>query len=55
MENHGTTSFTININDRIVQMLVLPVYTEVAQQVDTLDALASSERGAGGFGSTGRR
>ncbi len=54
MENRGLEPFTIHINDRIVQMLVLPVYSDVAQQVDTLDALSSTGRGAGGFGSTGR-
>ena len=54
MENRGSAPFTININDRIVQMLVVPVYTEVVQLVDSLDALSSTGRGAGGFGSTGR-
>jgi dUTP pyrophosphatase len=54
LENRGTAPFIINLNDRIVQMLVLPVYTEVVQQVNTLDALSSTGRGVGGFGSTGR-
>jgi dUTP pyrophosphatase len=54
MENRGTEPFTINVNDRIVQMLVLPVYTEAAEQVESLEVLSSTERGAGGFGSTGR-
>jgi dUTP pyrophosphatase len=54
MENRGTEPFTINVNDRIVQMLVLPVYAEAAEQVESLEVLSSTERGAGGFGSTGR-
>jgi dUTP pyrophosphatase len=55
MENRGLAPFTININDRIVQMLVVPCYTEAAQPVNSLDLLTSTDRGAGGFGSTGKQ
>jgi dUTP pyrophosphatase len=55
MENRGLEPFTIHINDRIVQMLVLPVYSEATEQVELLDELSATGRGAGGFGSTGRR
>jgi dUTP pyrophosphatase len=54
MANRGLAPFTIQINDRIVQMLVVPCYTEATQGVDTLDDLGATSRGAGGFGSTGR-
>lgn len=53
LDNRGLAPFTININDRFVQMLVIPVYTESTVQVNTLDELATTMRGAGGFGSTG--
>lgn len=54
MANRGLAPYTIHINDRIVQMLVVPCYTEIAQIVDSLDDLGATPRGAGGFGSTGR-
>lgn len=51
MQNLGDAPFTIEPGDRIAQMVVAPV-----SQVDWLeaDALDETERGAGGFGSTGR-
>jgi dUTP pyrophosphatase len=48
--NAGTLNFVINRGDRIAQMVVAPVTQVVWQEVDTLD---ETERGAGGFGSTG--
>ena len=48
--NHGREPFTINRGDRIAQMIVAPVIQAVWQPVDDLD---ETERGAGGFGSTG--
>ena len=49
--NHGTDPFVIHRGDRIAQLLVQRVepveFREVAE-------LPSSDRGAGGFGSTGR-
>ncbi len=49
--NHGHEVFRIAAGDRIAQLLVQPV--ERADFVP-VDALADTERGAGGFGSTGR-
>ena len=48
--NHNQESFTINPGDRIAQMVITPVV-----QVEILNAvrLDETERGAGGFGSTG--
>lgn len=48
--NHGDTPFTINRGMRIAQMVVAPVTQAVWNEVDTL---SESDRGTGGFGSTG--
>ena len=50
MINHGDTAVEIKQGEKIAQMLVVP-YVGIAAQVDDLD---STERGSGGFGSTGR-
>lgn len=50
--NRGKESFTINPLDRIAQLVVVPVL-QVAFNV--VDDFAASERGAGGFGSTGHQ
>jgi dUTP pyrophosphatase len=48
--NRGRDAFTINPLDRIAQLVVVPVL-QVAFNV--VEEFAASERGAGGFGSTG--
>lgn len=50
--NRSQTAFTIEPMERIAQMIIVPV-----QQVefDVVDDFADSERGEGGFGSTGVR
>jgi dUTP pyrophosphatase len=48
--NHGQEIFTIKRGDRIAQMVVAPVTRLQWSEQATLDA---TERGAGGFGSTG--
>ena len=48
--NHGGEPFEIKRGDRIAQMMFLPVLTASFLVTDTLD---ETERGAGGFGSTG--
>ncbi len=53
VDNRGLAPVTINVNDRIVQMVVVPCYTDAAVPVDTLAGLTATNRGAGGFGSTG--
>ena len=50
--NHGAESFTIERGMRIAQMVIAP-YTR-AQFSEVLE-LPTSDRGAGGFGSTGTR
>ena len=49
--NLGTEAYTIHHGDRIAQMIVAPV-VQVGFRV--VDQLSDTERGAGGFGSTGR-
>lgn len=48
--NLGDKPFTYQAGDRIAQLAVCPVVMADAEQVATLDA---TNRGAGGFGSTG--
>ena len=49
--NRGKTAFTIQPMDRIAQLIVVPV-TQV--KLNIVDDFAASDRGAGGFGSTGK-
>ena len=49
--NHGPEALTLARGDRIAQLLVQRVERAVFTRVDDL---AESERGQGGFGSTGR-
>lgn len=48
--NHGTEDFAIARGDRVAQLVVAPVTQGLWQEVDELDA---TQRGTGGFGSTG--
>jgi dUTP pyrophosphatase len=50
MINHGSEPFVIARGDRVAQLVVAPVTQGQWVEVDELDA---TERGAGGFGSTG--
>ena len=49
--NRSGASFTINPMDRIAQLVVVPV---VQVKLNVLDEFTASQRGAGGFGSTGK-
>lgn len=49
--NRGQTTFTIQPGERIAQLVVVPV---VQVEFDVVDEFAQSQRGAGGFGSSGR-
>jgi len=49
--NRGATSFRINPGDRLAQLVVVPV---VQAEFDLVDDFEQSQRGAGGFGHTGR-
>lgn len=48
--NLGAESFTIARGDRVAQLVLAPVVQAAWNEVEELDA---TERGAGGFGSTG--
>lgn len=48
--NHGTEPFVIQRGDRVAQIVLAPVTRAVWEEVEELD---TTERGAGGFGSTG--
>ena len=50
--NLGEADFTVHHGDRIAQCVIAPVLQATYHVVETLDETA---RGAGGFGSTGRR
>ena len=49
--NRGSTPFTIEPMERIAQMVIVPVVQAAFRRVDEF---GESDRGAGGFGSTGR-
>jgi dUTP pyrophosphatase len=49
--NRGQTTFTIQPGERIAQLVVVPV---VQVEFEVVDEFEASERGAGGFGSTGK-
>jgi dUTP pyrophosphatase len=49
--NRGNTAFTIDIGERIAQMVFVPVIQVEFEQVTEFD---TSHRGEGGFGHTGR-
>ena len=48
--NHGTREFVVKKNDRIAQMVLLPILKVDFEEVDNLP---DTVRGTGGFGSTG--
>jgi dUTP pyrophosphatase len=49
--NRGQQTFTINPGERIAQMVIVPV---VRADFELVDEFVASDRGAGGFGHTGR-
>ncbi|WP_158936301.1 dUTP diphosphatase [Burkholderia sp. S171] len=49
--NRGATAFTLNPFERLAQLVIVPV---VQATFNIVDDFTQSERGAGGFGSTGK-
>ena len=49
--NRGETTFVLNPMERLAQLVIVPV---VQAEFNIVDDFDSSERGAGGFGSTGK-
>jgi len=50
--NRGTTAFTLEPGERMAQYVLVPV---VQTSFEIVEEFATSERGAGGFGHTGRQ
>lgn len=49
--NNGVGGYTFRRGDKVIQLVLLPIFTPDLEEVKTLDV---TERGADGFGSTGR-
>ncbi|MCB1714380.1 MAG: dUTP diphosphatase [Candidatus Competibacteraceae bacterium] len=49
--NRGTQPFTIDVGERIAQLIIVPV---VQAQFEIVEEFAASQRGSGGFGHSGR-
>ena len=49
--NRGDTTFTMEPGERMAQLVLVPV---VRVEFDIVDEFSTSDRGEGGFGSTGR-
>ena len=52
LHNHGAESQTVCHGERIAQMVVTPIFRAAFTQADELD---DTDRGSGGFGSTGTK
>lgn len=49
--NHGTEIYVIEVGDKISQLVILPIATP---ELELVDELEETDRGGGGFGSSGR-
>ena len=49
--NRGSEAFTLNVGERLAQLILVPVIQAQFQQVEEF---TETERGAGGFGHSGR-
>ena len=49
--NHSDKPYGFKAGDKITQLVIMPILTPTFEQVDSLE---DSERGANGFGSSGR-
>ena len=52
LQNHSSEAVTIESKERIAQLVITPFLTA---QFEETDELVDTERGEGGFGSTGRK
>jgi len=50
--NRGKDSFTMEVGERLAQLVLVPV---VQAEFDIVDEFTETERGAGGFGHSGRQ
>lgn len=51
LHNHSKKDYTINHGDRIAQLVITPIFTP---EVEETAELSDTDRGTGGFGSTGK-
>ena len=49
--NHSDTDYYVEAGDKISQLVILPI---VRAELELVESLEETERGVGGFGSTGR-
>ena len=52
LHNHSPEAQTIEDGERIAQLVITPVVQALFEECETLD---ETERGEGGFGSTGKK
>ena len=52
LHNNSDSDYTINHGDRIAQLVITPVYMP---EVEEVSELSETDRGSGGFGSTGKK
>jgi dUTP pyrophosphatase len=50
--NRGQENFRVEVGERIAQLMLMPV---VRAEFEVVDSFDESERGAGGFGHSGRQ
>lgn len=55
LTNTSEDEIRLEPGDKIIQGIVLPISTCVPELVDDIDALGPTDRGLGGFGSTGTK
>lgn len=58
LSNVGTTDITISAGDKIVQGILIPINYAQAEKIESLEELyadGKSDRGTGGFGSSGTK
>lgn len=49
--NHSDQVYKVTAGDKVTQMVILPIITP---ELELVDVLEQTERGSGGFGSTGK-
>lgn len=51
LHNHSGRDYTVHKGDKITQLVIQPIFIP---ELEVVDSLEETERGVGGFGSTGR-
>ena len=51
--NNSKSAFTVNPGDRVAQLIVKQIFTDPI--IESIEPLSTTDRGTGGFGSTGTR